>query len=275
VPTATPDTLVETLAQFVTAAAEQAANEPGRIAQVLDDALTQAGQDVARLPADLLQQLRDAVDPPDWFSLLVFVLLALSKLDEDHLSVGALAATDGWSRAVALTYHTSDDADAPSATVALALTDPGTTHGVIFRVAGLDQATFGKDKVSVSITGQGTGEWRIPFGGGVRAPQTAASLRCTLGYGPVLPLDADTRLGVGIGSARITVALSNEAPVWHVDAAMGDEQGAAGVEARADFADALGPLSGVLQSQPVGERYSPSLSMGAGAAPAFTLGHQG
>jgi hypothetical protein len=275
VPTATPDTLAESLAQFVTAAAEQAANEPGRIADVLDAALAQAGQDVARLPDELLQQLRDAVDPPDWFSLLVFVLLALSKLDEEHLSVSALAAADGWSRAVALTYHTSDDADAPSATVALALTDPGTTHGVIFRVTGLVQATVRKDKVSLSLNGQGTGEWRIPFGGGVRAPQTAATLRATVAYGPVVALDANAKVGVGIGSARITVALSNEAPVWHVDAAIGDEQGAAGVEARADFADALGPLAGVLQIQPVDERYSPSLSMGAGAAPAFTLGHQG
>jgi hypothetical protein len=261
VPTATPDTLVETLTEFVTAAAAEAAAPIERV--------------LAQDPADVLQQLRDSLAQPDSFSLLVFVLVRLAELDPDHLTVGALAASDGWSRAVALTYRTGDDDDAPSATVALALTDPGTTHGVIFRVAGLDQATFGAGKVSVSIAGNGTGEWRIPFSGGVRAPQTAASLRCTLAYGPVLPLDEDTKVGIGVGSARVTVALSNEAPVWHVDAAMGDEQGAAGVEAHADLADALGPLSGVLQIQPVGERYSPSLSMGAGAAPAFTLGHTG
>jgi len=261
-PAATPDTLVETLTQFVTAAADEAAAPIERV-------LAQQN------PADVLQQLRDSLQQPDSFSLLVFALVHLAELDDDHLSVGALAASDGWSRAVALTYRTSDEADAPSATIALALTDPGTTHGVIFSVAGLVQATFGSDKVSVSIAGQGTGEWRIPFTGGVRAPQTAASLHCTLEYEPELDLDADTKVGIGIGSPRVTVALSNEAPVWHVDAAMGDEQGVAGVEARADLADALGPLSGVLQIQPVGERYSPSLSMGAGAAPTFTLGHTG
>jgi hypothetical protein len=223
----------------------------------------------------VLQRLRDAVDPPDWFSLLVFVLLGLSALDEQHLSVGAVDLGPGWSRAVTLTYRTGPDADAPSATIALALTDPGTTHGVVLRVAGLEQASFAKGKVSVSITGTGTGEWRIPFSGGVRAPDTAASLRCTVEYGPLRPLAAGASIGVGVGSAHLTVALSKDAPIWHVEVASGDAQGAAGLEARVDFTDALGPLAGVLQIQPIRERYSPALVAGAGNTPAFTLGHAG
>ena len=99
-------------------------------------------------------------------------------------------------------------------------------------------------------------------------------MRCTLAYGPVVALDRDTKVGVGIGSARVTVALSNNPPIWRVDVAVGDAQ-VAGVEARADLADALGPLASVLQIQPLDERYSPTLTAGAGATPAFTLGHAG
>ncbi len=261
-PTATPDTLVETLAQFVTAAADEAAAPIERV--------------LAQNPADVLQQLRDSLAQPDSFSLLVFVLVHLAELDPDHLSVGALAASDGWSRAVALTYRASDDADAPSATIALALTDPGTTHGVIFRVAGLVQATFGAGKVlgvdrrerHRRVADPVQRRRARPADRGVAALLPSRTVPCSR---------STTTQRSGSGSARRAsrVALSNEAPVWHVDAAMGDEQGAAGVEAHADLADALGPLSDVLQIQPVGERYSPSLSMGAGAAPAFTLGHTG
>lgn len=273
--TATPDTLLETLVQLVTAAADEAANQPGQIGDVLDQAFAQAAagaQEVAALPAALLHQLDQAVHPPDWFSLLVFVLLELSKLD-GHLSVGALAASNGWSRAVALTYRADQTPNAPSATVALALTDPATTHGVIFRIAGLDQVTFNQGPVSVSITGQGDGEWRIPFSGGIQPPAQAATISCTLSYGPVLALPAADKVGIGVGSARVSVALSTNAPIWHVEAGIGDEAGIPGVEARVSLRDALGPLAAVLAIQPVDEKYSPKVSAGAGTAPAFSLGH--
>jgi hypothetical protein len=264
VPTATPDTLVQTLVQFVTAAAAEAA---APIAHALDRA--------QQNPADVLDQLRDSLGRPDSFSLLVFVLVGLAELDRDHLSVGALPATDGWSRAVALTYRERDDADAPSATVALALTDPGTAHGVIFRIDGLEQARVARGRVSLSITGQGNGEWRVPFTGGVRAPQTTATMRCSLEYGPVHALAPGTPVGVGLGTAHVSVALSNDAPVWRVEVAMGDAHDVPGLEARADFADALGPVAGVLQIARIGEQYSPALIAAAGAVPAFTLGHEG
>jgi hypothetical protein len=274
VPTATPDTLVQALAQFVVTAAEQAANQPAQIAQALDTAFAQvadATQDIATLPNDARSQLDRAVDDLDWSSLLVYVLLQISELD-DHLSVGALAARDGWSRAVALTYRVSDAADAPSATVALALTDPGRVHGVIFRVAGLEHVSFTKRKVTVSLGGQSNGEWRIRFDGGVSKPQTEAKMHASIAYGPVQRLAENAPIGIGLGSARVAVALSNEDPIWRVDVTLGSEDEVPALEARATFTDSLGPLAALLDIESIGKRYSPALTASAVAEPSFTLG---
>ena len=264
--TATPDALLQTLVQLVTAAADEAASQPGQLGDALDQALAGAAagaQEIAALPAAAVDQLHHITDLS---SLLVFVLIELSKLDPDHLSVGALAASNGWSRAIALTYRASQAPDAPSATIALALTDPGTTHGVIFRIAGSVNPTINKEPFSLSIAGSGNGEWRIPFSGGVQPPAQAASIERHARVRS--PARSRPQAGITVGKAHISVAFSTDPakPIWHVEAGIP-------VAAHVSLNDALGPLADVLDIQPVDEDYSPKVSAGAGTAPAFSLGH--
>lgn len=265
---ATPENLLEVLRQLATNAAEQAAAQPAALAEALEQAVPDPDQ-ITALPAEVLQRLKDAVDPPDWFSLLVFVLVRLAELDPEHLSVGALAPAAGWGRAVTLTYTDANG----SATLALALTDPGTTKGLLLRVGGNPTATFGSDVVSVTVAGTGSGEWRVPFSGGLQAPAAGATLRLSVAVDLGLNAAPATGVSLGVGPALLTLDLASTAPLWALDVGLGDGAAKPGLHAGVDLAPSLGLLATVVNITPLDERYSPRITVGAGREPAFTLGN--
>ena len=131
--TATPNMLGDVLGQIVQAAADAAAAVPQDLQNVFD----QAGRTVAdvvdeaqALPANALAQLKQLIDPPDWASLLIFILVKISELDPAHLSVGSMRP-DGWSRTLTLTYTLESG---KKVTVGFAMTDPAPAkHGFILK----------------------------------------------------------------------------------------------------------------------------------------------
>jgi len=82
-PTATPKTLVEVLTAVITSAAEEAARQPEQLQQLIEE----AGDDRPKLPPELLDRLKKLVSPPDWFSLLAFVLVKVSEVDDQFSGV--------------------------------------------------------------------------------------------------------------------------------------------------------------------------------------------
>jgi hypothetical protein len=165
--TATPNTLGDVLGQIVQAAADAAAAVPQDLQNVFDQAGRAVGDAVNEaedLPANALAQLKQLIDPPDWASLLIFVLVKISELDPAHLSVGSMQP-DGWSRTLTLTYTLEPG---KTVTVGFAMTDPAPAkHGFILQAtAGLETGDLPIGPLTFSVSSPGdTASWRMAFSG--------------------------------------------------------------------------------------------------------------
>jgi hypothetical protein len=264
--TATPDTVLTVLQQLVREAASAAENAPGAISQ----AISQAAHDLQELPGQALQQLKDAVSPPDWWGLLAFGLVRLADLDPAHLRVGSWDPEGGWSKALTLTYH-DDPADpaSPRATLALALTEPG-TKGVILAIHADNLVVSpALGPLALRIEGQGNGEWRIPFAGGLAPPATVARLHVALTYQPPSPVGSGPA-SLALGPLRLEATLMTNGPHWRVEAGLGVPPAGTGFKPTLNLAELLGPLASVLQIDV--PSYTPSVWVEEGVAPQFTLG---
>jgi hypothetical protein len=273
--TATPETLGQVLGQVLQSAADAAAAAPDALAQVFD----QAGQTVGRtvdeaeqLPADALHALEQLIDPPDWASLLIFLLLKVRDLDPDHLSVGSVQP-DGWSRAVTLTY-TLDVGK--SVTIGFAMTDPAPArHGIVLQAsAGLAIVPTPLGPLTFSVTSQGDASWRIGFSGGVESPAEQAALNAQLSWDPGIHAGNDTA-GINVGALRLTTVLSTlpGTALYTLELAFGDAA-KPGLEAKVDLGQLLGALGAIVHVAALDQSYSPTLVLAAGAGPRFSLGEK-
>jgi hypothetical protein len=273
--TATPDTLGQTLGQVVQSAADAAAAAPDALAQVFD----QAGQTVGRtvdeaeqLPADALAAIKRLIDPPDWASLLVFLLLKVRELDPDHLSVGSMQP-EGWSRTVTLTYTLEPG---KSVTIGFAMTDPAPArHGIVLQAsAGLDIAATPLGPLTFSVTSQGAASWRMGFSGGLEKPAEQASIDARLSWDPGIHV-GDDAAGINVGALRLAALLSTlpGAALYSLTLGFGDTA-KPGLEAKVDLGQLLGALGAVVHIAALDESYSPSLVVTQGAGPQFSLGEK-
>lgn len=273
-PTATPDTIGDVVGQIIQEAARQAADQPAKLQDLFDQVEQQAGQiadQVAAMPAALLQKLKDLLDPPDWWSLLVLVLVKLSELDA-RLSVGTMKPA-GWSRMVTLTFT---QAPGRALTAGLALTDPGTTHGFLLKAdADIDSGALEVGPLALSIKTTGAASWTMAFGGPVAKPAEQATINVDLSWDPGIAV-GDDRAGVTLGALRATVALSSVTgtPLYAVALGLGDENAKPGAEAMVDLGKVLGVLGTIVHIQKIDESYSPKLTLTQGAGPQFTLGQK-
>lgn len=270
--TATPDTLGTVVAEIVQAAADAAAGVPQKLQDVFDQAGHAAGDaldEAEALPDAALAKLRQLADPPAWDTLLILLLLKVRDLDPAHLSVGAMKP-DGWSRAVTLTYTLEPG---KSVTLGFAMTDPGTTHGILLSTsAGLDTGQVAHDPLTFSVSSDGQAHWRKPFSGGLEPPAEQARVDATLSWDPKLQAGGDSA-HVSIGSLRLRAVLSTKPgdPLYSLTLGFG-EAGRPGVSAVVDLSSMLGALGQVVHIAAIDESYSPALTLTAGAAPQFTLG---
>jgi hypothetical protein len=256
-------------------AARTASDVPGRLGQAVDDALAQAGNvadQVAALPGQVLDELKDIAEHPDWLGLLTFVLVRLVELTGDPaLSVVAHDPGDGWARAVGVRWT-------PDATtellVSFAVAGAG-THGVAVRIVGAPTFETDAGPVRVSAKANGAGSWRFGLGVPIQAPAQAASLVITAAVrNDLLPAGGDP-IAVGVGRPRVTVGATSQPLEWSAEAAFEGEGGAAGLRARVDLAPLLGALGAVVAMTPIDERYSPTVRVGSATTPKLDLKHEG
>ncbi|MGV9669315.1 hypothetical protein ACWDPV_01810 [Gordonia sp. NPDC003504] len=277
--TATPQTLDALGSQLL--AEIQKSTDAQR--EELNKIFQQAGAltDQARdLPDAARQALNDLVSDPDWFSLLLFILVKLSALD-DHLTVGAMQPP-GWSRMITLTYTV--DAQA-AATVGVApLTDTTAagillSRGVFLRIHTDVTHTFPvAGGIGLSLDAHGSGDWKFAFGTPLMKPATPATVAATVFWDP--PDLTVPPVALTTGRAAATVTLDSQpaggAKPYAVTIGLGDSTAAstAGMRAHIDLGSSLGVLAEVISIATIDEQYSPIYTRPAAGAPTFDLRHR-
>jgi hypothetical protein len=286
-PTATPDTFGAALVSLVRAAADQAEQSPQVLQEVFakaEQAVGDAADDAKQLPNDVLNSLKQAVDPPDWWSLLAFVLVKLSELDPDHLSVGFMSLA-GWSRLLTLTYSDTAGPAELHLTLGLGITDKVDAaghelqRGLVMRANGaLAVGPVGTGPLTVSLASSGAADWRIPFAQAISLPGQQGSVSITVTWDPRLAA-GDPANGVSFTMGRLRLAGSAsdvpDGPLWGLTLAVGDPSGTPGVDIAVDLGSVFGELASVVQIAPIEEAYSPSVVLAAGRDPVVDLGHVG
>ena len=274
--TATPNTLGDVLGQIVQAAADAAAAVPQDLQNVFDQAGRTVGDVVDEaedLPANALAQLKRLIDPPDWASLLIFILVKISELDPAHLSVGSMQPKD-WSRTLTLTYTLEPG---KTVTIGFAMTDPAPAkHGIILRAtAGLATGDIPIGPLTFSVSSSGEASWRMAFSGGLETPAQQASIDAHLFWDPKINV-GDATAGISLGVLSLAAALSTNlgVPLYTLTLGLGDGAARPGAEAKLDLGKLLGALGSIVNITAIDESYSPALTLTQGEAPKFDLGHK-
>lgn len=288
--TATPDTLGTVFGQILSEVEKQAGEQEDTLKHILDQ-LHDLADEVTDLPADLWKELKDAVEHPKWWSLLLYLMVKISTLDP-HLTAGAIKL-DGWSRMVTLTYS---NPPVPPITLGLALVkdvDNGNDlkRGVLIRVAGTiplkplpDPAApvpagHPKSPFGVSIAASVAAEWRIPFSGPIEPPDHDATVDLALTWdpetlAPSLVVGGD---GVSLGDVYVAVKLtSTPAHLYTLRIGVGDPGNSEtpGLKAAMDLSPKLGVLGEIVKIAKIDERYTPEYTRGSDAPSAFNLNHR-
>lgn len=271
-----PDTIGTVLDQIVSEVAALATEKSDEVRKALDDAgreLAHQADEAEKLPADIVRRIKDLVDPPDFWSLLLFVLVKISEVDPTHLSVGTMHP-DGWSRMVTLTY-TTDGPDPSTFTVGLAVTDPGFKHGLVLKASAPIEVDFGSG-LHVSVTAQDKADWTWEFGGSVESPAASAVVDVDVSWKSPIPplLNPVGDLTVGPLHLHVTLAKSPTEPLYRLALGLGVPADP-GLHAMLHAGHALGALSTIVNITDLDERYSPVIALAAGQEPMFTLGHSG
>lgn len=271
-----PDTIGTVLDQIVSEVAALAAEKSDQVRQALDDAgrgLAHQAEEAEKLPAEVVQKIKDLCDPPDFWSVLLFVLVKISEIDPTHLTVGTMHP-DGWSRMVTLTY-TTDGPDPKTLTVGLAVTDPGLKHGLVLKASAPIDVEFGSD-LHIKATAQDKAGWTWEFGGSVESPDASAVLDVDLTWkSPIPPLLSPVGdITVGPLHLHVTFAKSPGEPLYRLALGLGAPTDP-GLHATLHAGQALGALGRVVDIADLDERYSPQTALAAGQEPMFTLGHSG
>ncbi len=283
--TATPTNIGEVLRQLVDEAINKAAAQPDHLSDFFEQVEADANKivdTVKRIPDNLVDQLEQPpFRPPDWWSLLVFALLRIRDLlDDDRLTVGYRHPA-GWSRMVTLNVSESaaDPDNTVVATLGIALTDPGVTHGLWLQVLKDFDMALGAGPLRVKLKANGVADWKYTIGAPMTPPGPVA--RADIGV-QWTPWDPGLSPGAGpvgfqIGPLCLQLALASPTdPLYQITLGLGAPDGAAGLDASVDAHKFLGDaLSSFIDIAPLHESYTPQLTLTAGGSPQFSLGHRG
>jgi hypothetical protein len=283
--------LAQTAEQAVADIVRSAQEAPDRLLAIIDEALAgaqNAVDEVVALTEQQFQRLKDAVEHPDWLGIVTFLLVRMVELAGDpRLTVVAVDPGPPWGRAVALRYLAPVPGGDAELRLALALGDQpqlggaAATHGVVVTARNSPTLQLPAGPVVVTAGAQGDGQWRIPFGGPLGAPEGLASLVVDVHLGRALvPLDRTEPIGLGVGGPGLHATLAADthgAPArWSVDLRFGPVDGAdAGVHAKLDLAPLLGAVSEFVHLTALDERYSPHVTLSSDDPPLLDLGHGG
>ncbi|MFE1319746.1 hypothetical protein [Kitasatospora phosalacinea] len=275
-----PDALGTVVGQLVEQLAAMGQQEGGALRRLLDGAEQRAGRaagEVAELPDEVWQQVKELVDPPDWWSLLVYALVRIGE-SEPGFTVGTLHL-DGWSRMLTLTY--APEGRPGPFTLGLAVTDEG-TKGVLLRAAdGFRRVFAGQPGLRIEVAAEGDCDWRYPFGGTVHSPTPRSELRVAVDWQPPVAPQETTGFRFELGPLHLRAELSRggTAPLYRLVLGLGTPAaetaagtaGPPGVRAVLDPAAALGALGAFVRVAPVTEVYSPHVVVTEGQSPRYGL----
>ncbi|MGN2638439.1 hypothetical protein ACTD5D_20120 [Nocardia takedensis] len=266
----TPDTLVTVLGEIVRAVRAEAAAVAQRFEEVLDTLERDADQG--------WRDLKRLVSPPDWWCLLVFVLVRIRELDPDHLTVGC-ERREGWSRLLTLRW----DDDEKSCAVGLAVTDPDLAHGLLLRLRGAGSLRLGDHRFGLELRmtagTNGDTEWVVPFGGALAAPTADATVAVSVWWDPGLESVRDGPVNFEVGPLVVTATLNcrDNRPSYVLEAGLGTgpPENRHGVRAHLDLRAALGVVGEVVSLSPIDESYSPRARLASNEPPTYSLGRRG
>jgi len=274
VATASPDTVGSVVGQIVQEMSDLASQQGESLGNILENAIQQAGQvpdQVTKLTDDTVEQIKHLVDPPDWWSILVFALIQLKEIDNDHLSIGALDI-DRWSRMVTLTYTVDENT---RFTLGLAITDAGKKRGILLDAsAALDLTFGGGNGPRIVISSNGAGRWKYEFGGVLDPPDTDGVIDVDVLWKVVPEVPATTGFAFTVGALHLHAKLAKNQtdPLYTLVLGWGDKDNV-GLGLHVTAADALGPtLSQFITIADPNQAYSPQVVLAAGQSPRFTLG---
>jgi hypothetical protein len=266
-----PGALLDSVRTLLDRLGTQALGNPDKIGQLLDK-LPKPGDSPPVSPLDALKPFR----PPDWWSLLVFVLVEIQdKIGDPELWVG-VQQPPGWARMITLNYSPNAVAHQPPPpavlSIGLALGDSqqGTlSQGIWINLADTIDKQTAPGTLQLTLAGHGSGSWQYSFGGGASPliPTGAAnsSVQATITWRPwTLPDIPLIRLSDGPLTASVTLAGS--APVYQVDLGVGPLS--AGLDLGNSVLATL--ASSMLHITPV--NYSPRVELIQNQPPMFSLG---
>ncbi|MBM6583137.1 hypothetical protein ILT44_23325 [Microvirga sp. BT689] len=263
-----------TLLNGLDEASRTAQQAPGRFADVLSEAVGEAER-VTEMPSELWDKLKQAVNPPDWLSLMIFLAVQLQKAVGEKLKVGVLDPGENWNRALLLTYTEPVASGDAVLSLAIALGEKPIS-GFIVSTRNNPKIDSGAGPVKVAASGDGDVEFRVPIGGAI-TKQGNGRVSVEIEFAqPILPgqNDAPLVLAIGVPSIGCTLSAADDPAsiTWSAFARMGNRENP-GFKAAVDLKKQFGDLWGILNVNPLDERYSPSLTIAKGKSPTFDLGH--
>jgi hypothetical protein len=284
-PTATPDNVMSVLAALVRSAASMASGAPNSLSELLTSLGDQAGDDLQhakQLPDDVVDDLRKKLDPPDWWSLLAFILIRLRDLDKTNLRVGA-AHPPGWSRMLTLGYA-PDDGDEALVVIGLGITDKTDRDGNAVK-RGIMVRTNTNEPIAPTFppNGQGTftlvltvpkdahADWEWAFGSGAKAPDGVLGLKAefTLTVPKLMPDKAVA--GIDVGAVKLIAEFGSAAPNYKFSLSVAPARDMKkGIEAHLDPAALLGDVP-ILSIAGIHEGVSAQATLAQGSSPQFTF----
>lgn len=275
-----PQSLVSSLASMLNYAVTQAQQDPQSALQNVFEGLPALSDQPSQLPDGVLNTLRQNCDPPDWWSLLVSVMLKIEQPLAPSVWIGA-AQPAGWSKMLTLNYSPDAQWGAPPTppvlSIGLAVTDGGSglSQGVWVKVAKPfthDISYPPAQQLAATLSGSGTGTWtwEYPFDQPPAAVTPAdASATVTLAWSPGWSGAQTPVFDVSLGAMTASIQLGSAASMYHAQLGLGPL--GATFTPKGALGDGL--LSQIAKLGDVSVHYSPSLVIEQGFAPAFSLGN--
>jgi hypothetical protein len=276
-----PQSLASALASMLKHAVDQARHPPDTKLQSIFDGLGDLVGKNLQLPdgpGGALQTLRDACDPPNWWSFLMFVMVRIQKPLQPSIWIGA-AQPAGWSRMLTLNYSPDAQLGAPptppALTIGLAVTDPDKAQGIWVNVAGkfyhdISYPPVHRLTANLSATGDGPGPWTWEFrfdGQPNSVPPAGVSAAVSVSWAPGWSGQQTPVYDLSLGGLSASLQLASSDPSYRLQAGLGPLGGT--LTPQGVLGDGLASLA---KLGDISVHYSPSLVIQQGVAPSFSLG---
>ncbi|MBB2701487.1 UNVERIFIED_ORG: hypothetical protein GGI66_006208 [Rhizobium esperanzae] len=255
-------------------AMKAAKEQPDRFSKLLDD--------LADTPGDILDRLKQQLNPPDWLSLMILIALQLKKIIGDPLEVGVWTPKEGWAKGLLLTYTQDSGIGIGRLKLAICLGgEDADINGLVVIIENTVDLSAG-NQLKFKADSNGDASLFIPFGRPLEKTgngRVSASIALAT---PKFTPDSLKDAGIDLTVGRPTIGGEIDATLgdsinWNTFARIGNPgpPEEPGLEAKADLSRLLGGLAAVIHIDPVGEIYKPSLTIRNGAtSPEFNLNHK-